>query len=170
MALFFGGSMQAVLATATIAGLSTSITGVSVLANPIAGTKTITIQSIGLGFVLAPAAPLAFGLATGFNAATDLTGTLTALAVKSKAVGSGQLPTAGLYASAAITLPTVATVDTVLGTLDTGAVTTTQYIPGVYNLPAPITLQPGAYALLWTSAVLAASAHIMSWTWSEGPP
>ena len=165
----FGGSMQAVLATATIAGLSTAVTGVSVLANPINNTNNLVIEKVGLGFVLAPAAPLVYGIATG-QSANALAGTLTSLAPKSKLVGSSAQPTGLLYASAAITLPVAPTVDQVLGAIDTGAITTAPTAPGgIFDLEGSIVLPPGGFACLWTSAVLLASAHIMSWQWEEVP-
>lgn len=164
----FGGAMQAVLATASIAGLSASITGVSVLSNPPGSGINAVIEKFGVGFVLAPAAPLIFGLATG-QSASALAGTLTSLAPKSKLVGSGAVPICGLYASAAITLPVVPTVDQVLGMLDTGAVTTVTDSSGIYDIEGAIVLAPGGFACFWTSAVLLASAHIASWQWEEVP-
>lgn len=164
----FGGSMQAVLGTATIAGVSTAITGTSVLYNPIGSSVNLVIEKIGIGFVLAPAAPLVFGIATGQSSAA-LSGTLTSLTPKSKNIGSGAQPVGQLYASAAITLPVAPTVDTILGALDTGAITTTAAMQGLYDLEGSIILPPGGYAVLYTSAVLLASAHIASWTWEEVP-
>lgn len=165
----FGGAMQAVLATATIAGLSTAITGVSVLANPNGSSVNLVIEKVGLGIIIAPAAALVYGLATG-QSTTALAGTLTSLTPKSKNVGSGAQPVGLLYASAAITLPVTPTVDTVLGALDTGAITTSPAGGGgSFELNGSILLPPGGFACLWTSAVLAASAHIMSWDWEEVP-
>lgn len=165
----FGGAMQAVLATATIAGLSTSITGVSVLANPTGSGVNLVLEKVGIGIIIAPAAALVYGIATG-QSNTALSGTLTSLAPKSKNVGSGVQPIGQLYASAAITLPVAPTVDQVLGALDTGAITTSPAgAGGVFDLEGSIILAPGGFALLWTNAVLAASAHIMSWEWEEVP-
>lgn len=164
----FGGAMQAVLATATIAGLSTSITGTSVLSNPVGSGVNAVIDRFGVGFVLAPAAPLVYGLATGFSLAA-LSGTLTSLVPKSKLLGNTATPKCNLYASAAITLPVAPTVDTVLGQLDTGAITTVTGVSGYYDLDGSIILAPGGFAVFWTSAVLLASAHIASWEWEETP-
>jgi len=164
----FGGAMQAVLATATIAGLSTSITGASVLANPNGSSVNLVIEKFGVGFVVAPAAPLVFGLATG-QSTTALSGTLTSLAPKSKKLGSGFQPQGQLYCSAAITLPVAPTVDVVLGQLDQGAVTVSNTNSGIFDLEGSIILPPGGFAVFWTSAVLAASAHIASWQWEEVP-
>lgn len=164
----FGGSMQAVLATATIAGLNTSITGVSVLANPNGSGYNVVLEKVGLGVIVAPAAALVFGLATGYST-TALSGTLTSLAPKSKVIGSSATPRAALYASAAITLPTTPTVDTVLGNLGTGAITVDRAQGGQYELQGSIILPPGGFCCFWTSAVMAASSHIMSWDWEEVP-
>jgi hypothetical protein len=164
----FGGAMQAVLATATIAGVSTAVTGTSVLYNPIGSKVNLAIDKFGVGFVVAPAAPLVYGLATGWSTGA-LAGTLTSLNPKSKNIGSGYQPVGQLFASAAITLPVAPTVDTVLGMLDTGAVTTVTNTVNIFDLQSGIILPPGGYAVFWTSAVLAASAHIASWSWEEVP-
>ena len=124
------------------------------------------IEEVGISFLLAPAAPLAYGIATGFSNSV-LSGTLTTLAPKSKLIGNAASPVAGLVASAAITLPITPTVDKVLGTLDTGAVTVSTSVPNVFKLDGSIILPPGGFAVFWTSAVLLASAHIMSWEWEE---
>jgi hypothetical protein len=164
----FGGSMQAVIATATIAGLNTAITGVCALANPNGSGVNVVLEKVGIGIIIAPAAALVFGLATGYST-TALAGTLTSLAPKSKLIGSSASPRAALYCSAAITLPTTPTVDTVLGNLGTGAITVDRAQNAQYELQGSIILPPGGFCCLWTSAVLAASAHIMSWDWEEVP-
>ena len=165
----FGGAMQAVIATATIAGLSTSITGVPVLYNPIGNTNNVVLEKVGVSLLLAPAAPLAFGIAVGYNGATALSGTLTSVTPRSKFVGLGAAPTAGMYASAAITLPTAPTLDTIFGTLDTGAITTTTTNGSLYDLEGSIILPPGGYVVFYTSAVLVASALLVSYQWEEVP-
>lgn len=164
----FGGSMQAVLATATIAGVSTSITGACAISNPTGSGVNVVLEKVGIGVIVAPAATLVYGLATGFSA-TALSGTLTSLAPKSKLIGSSATPRASLYCSAAITLPVAPTVDTVLGNLGTGAITVDRAQNATYELNGSIILPPGGFACFWTSAVLAASAHIMSWDWEEVP-
>lgn len=166
----FTGSMQAVIATATIAGLSTTVTGVPVLYNPIGSGMVLAISKVGIGFVLAPAAQVAFGIATGFHAGTALSGTLTSLAPKSRYIGVGAPPAGQLYCSATITLPAAPTVDIVLGTLGQGAVTTSQFGAGdQYPIDGAILLPPGAYALIWTSGVVLASSLIAGFSWEEIP-
>ena len=158
--------MQAVLATATPAGLTTNYTGGFVLYNPVGSTVNVAIERVGLAFVLAPAAPAAFGLATGASVVA-LAGTLTLLPSKSKLVGSGVQPVAQMYSSSSVTLPVAPSVDTILGSLGTGAVTTTESMPGMYDLKSAILLPPGAYAVLWSSTALPASGYLGSIDWEE---
>ena len=166
----FTGATQAVIATATIAGLSTAVTGVPVLYNPVGNTNNVVISKVGVGFILAPAAPLVFGIATGFNASTALSGTLTSVAPKNRFIGLGSSPTAAMYFSAAITLPTAPTLDIILGTVDTGAVTTAPSGAfGLYDLEGSIVLPPGGYAVIYTSAVMVASSLLSSFQWEEVP-
>ncbi len=86
----FGAAMQAVLATATVAGLTTTLTGAITLYNPVTSPVNLSVEKFGIGFVLAPAAPLVYGLATG-QSQTAISGTLTALTPKSKNVSAGEL-------------------------------------------------------------------------------
>lgn len=163
----FGGSMQALLAAATIAGVGVNPTGTLVLYNPPGNAFNLVVEKFGVGFVLAPAAPLVYGLATGFST-SPLAGTLTSVTPKSKKVGSGLQPTAGLVASA-VTLPVAATVDQVLGQLDTGAVTTMTNCPSLFDIQGSIILPPGGFCHMWSSGVLLASAHMASFQWEEVP-
>jgi len=164
----FGGAQQAVIATATIAGVGTAITGALVLANPPGSAVNVVIEKFGVGFILAPAAPLVYGLATGFSN-TAISGTVTSVTPKSKFIGSAVNPVAQLAVSASITLPVAATVDTILGHLDTGAITTVTGVSGLYDLEGSIILPPGGYCHFFTSAVLLASAHLASFQWEEVP-
>jgi hypothetical protein len=167
---YFAASQQAVIATATVAGVGTTITGAPVLYNPIGSGVNVVISKVGLGFCLAPAAPVIFGIATGFNSTTAISGTLTSVTPKSRFVGQGAAPLANLYISASITLPTASTVDQVLGTLSQGAVNTTTIGPGgLYAIDGSIILPPGGYAHFWSHAVLLASCLISSWSWEEVP-
>lgn len=166
----FTGATQAVIATATVAGLTTATTGVPVLYNPIGNTNNVVITKVAMGFVLAPAAPLIYGIATGFNGATTLAGTLTSVIPKSRFIGLGAAPTALMYFSASITLPTIPTLDIILGTVDTGAITTAPGGPAVvYDLEGSIILPPGAYALVYTSTAMLANSLMASFQWEEVP-
>ena len=166
----FTGATQAVLATATIAGLGTAVTGVPVLYNPIGNTNNVVINKVSLSILLAPAAPIAIGIATGYNAGVAVSGTLTSVTPKSRFIGQGAVPTAQMYFSAAITLPTAPTLDVILCTADTGAITTAPAgVGGIYDLEGGIILPPGAYAVLYTSGVLVASALLAAFQWEEVP-
>ena len=166
----FTGATQAVLATATAAGLTTAVTGVPVLYNPIGNTNNVVINKVSLSVLLAPAAPVAIGIATGYNAGTAVSGTLTSVAPKSRFIGLGAAPTAQMYFSAAITLPTAPTLDIILATVDTGAITTqTGTLATLYDLEGGLILPPGAYATIYTSSVLLASALLASFQWEEVP-
>ena len=166
----FTGATQGVIATATVAGLTTATTGVPVLYNPIGNTNNVVITKVSIAFVLAPAAPVAYGIATGFNGATAISGTLTSVAPKSRYIGLGAAPTAAMYFSAAITLPTAPTLDIILGVADTGAITTTPVGPQAYvDLEGSIILPPGGYAVIYTSAVMVANSLLSSFQWEEVP-
>lgn len=163
----FIGAMQAVLATATIAGVSTTMTGALTLANPVASPVNLVMDKVGVGFVLAPAAPLAFGLAGGVSG-TAIAGTLTEVAIRNAFLG-GVASQAKLYSSATLTLPVAPTVLQVLGALEQGAVTVSNNNPSMFDLEGSIVIPPGGFVTFWTSAVLAASAHIASYEWEEVP-
>lgn len=166
----FTGATQAAIATATVAGPTASTTGVPVLYNPIGNVNNVVLTKVGVGFILAPAAPLVYGIATGYNGATAVSGTLTSVTPKNRFIGLGAAPTAAMYFSAAITLPTAPTADIILGTVDTGAITTSPTGPfSMVDLEGSIILPPGAYACLYTSAVMVASSLLASFQWEEVP-
>lgn len=164
----FGGAMQAVIATATTAGFPTALTGAPVLYNPPGSGVNVVVESFGCAYVVASANALGFGLATGFSN-TALSGTLTTLNPKSKFVGSGIVPVAGLCASATITLPVAATADIYLGQLGTGATSVPAGLPAYYDIGGEIVLPPGAFCHYFTTAVLAASSLLASFSWEEVP-
>lgn len=160
----FIAAQQAVIATATIAGLGTAVTGAMVVANPPGSTVNMVIQKFGLGFVLAPAASLAYGLAVGYSS-TALSGTLTSISPRSAFVGGAQ-GQGQAYVSASVTLPVAATVAVVMGS---ASVTVLANTINIMDLEGSIILPPGGYLHFWTSAVLAASAHLSSISWEEVP-
>jgi hypothetical protein len=167
---FFTASMQAVIATATIAGLSTATTGSPVIYNPLGSGVNVVLSKVGVGFALAPATQVIYGIATGYNASTAVSGTLTSLVPKSRYIGLGAAPLAQVYCSASITLPTAPTVDLVLGTVGQGAISTSQVGAGdAYNVDGGIILPPGGYAIIWTHAIMLASSLIASYSWEEVP-
>jgi len=166
----FTGATQAVLATATIAGLGTAVTGTPVLYNPIGSQVNLVLSKVGIGFVIAPAAPLVYGIATGYNAGTALSGTLTSVTPKNRFIGVGAAPVGQMYFSSAITLPTAPTLDIILGGADSGAVTVSTVAPSIiYDLEGSIILPAGAYALIYTSAAAPGSSLLASFSWEEVP-
>jgi hypothetical protein len=151
---FFTASMQGVIATATIAGVNVSTTGAPVIYNPIGSGVNVVLSKVGVGY----------------NASTAPSGTLTSITPKSRFIGVGATPLAQVYCSAAITLPTVPTVDAVFGTVGQGAITTSQVgAGGVFEVDGGIVLPPGAYAIIWTHAIMLASSLIASYSWEEIP-
>jgi hypothetical protein len=165
----FTGATQAVIATATSAGLATSTTGLPVLYNPIGNTYNVVLIKVGYSFLLAqPTAASIIGIATGFNATTAVSGTLTSVSPKNRFM-NGPAPTAFMYFSAAITLPTAPTLDMVLGYVGTGAITTNTNVPSQFDVEGSIILPPGGYAILYTSAASAASSLLCSFQWEEVP-
>jgi hypothetical protein len=165
----FTGATQTTIATATSAGLTISVTGLPVLYNPIGNTYNVVLTKVGYSFLLAqPSAASIIGIATGFNATTAVSGTLTSVSPKNRFL-NGPAPTALMYFSSAITLPTTPTLDIVLGYVGTGAITTNTNVPSNFDLEGSLILPPGGYAQLYTSAASAASSLLCSFQWEEVP-
>jgi hypothetical protein len=164
----FTAGVSTLIATATTASPSTTITGAQVLYNPIGNTNNVVITKVSIGFALANLAGVV-GIATGFNAGTAISGTLTATTAtaKNKFLGS-TAPTAASYASASITLPTAVTLDTIL--FNTGSLATTGYATQpstVYDFEGSIILPPGGYATIWSNFVIPASSLLSTFSWEE---
>jgi hypothetical protein len=165
----FTGATQAAIATATSAGLTTSVTGLPVLYNPIGNTYNVVLTKVGYSFLIAqPTAASIIGIATGYNATTAVSGTLTSVSPKNRFL-NGPAPTAAMYFSASITLPTTPTLDVVLGYVGTGAITVNTNVPSLFDLEGSIILPPGGFAQLYTSAASAASSLLCSFQWEEVP-
>jgi len=166
----FTAGVQTVIATATTASPTTTITGAQVLYNPIGNAYNLVLQKFSIGFVLAQIAN-AIGIATGYNPTTNLSGTLTAVTATAKnRFLNGPAPTAQSFASASITLPTAVTLDTLL--ITTGSVATTSIAaqgPFVYDLEGSIILPPGGYATIWSQAAVPASSLLTTFSWEEVP-
>jgi hypothetical protein len=146
----------------------TTYTGGLVLANPIASTVNLRIQKAKASFIVAQTNAAVIGLGIGFSA-TALAGTLTAVA--SLPGNNGATPAVAqglLYSSASITLPAAPYLARILGTVNTGALTT-----GVANLgleadlQGSIILPPGGYAVFLSSAAGTASSFFGSFVWVE---
>jgi hypothetical protein len=166
----FTAGVSTLIATATTASPTTTITGAQVLYNPIGNTNNVVINKVSLGFALANLAGVV-GIATGFNSATAISGTLTAstATAKNKFLGGGS-PTAASYASASITLPTAVTLDTILFTTGSAATTAIATIPPmVYDFEGCIVLPPGGYATIWSTFIIPASSLLSTFQWEEVP-
>jgi len=164
----FTAGVQTLIATATTASPTTTITGAQVLYNPIGNTNNVVITKVSVGFALANLAGVV-GIATGFNNATAISGTLTATTAtpKNKFLGSSA-PTAASYASASITLPTAVTLDTILFTTGSAATTAIATIPPmVYDFEGSIILPPGGYATIWSNFAIPASSMLTTFSWEE---
>jgi len=148
-------------ATATTVGLATTYTGIC-LSNPVGSTVNLVLENVGAAFIVAPAAALAFGVATGYNSSTNVTHT-AALSPKNEFTGVGSVGT-GLADSSA-TLPTAPTVERILGSVAAAILAG----PMSFELKGGILLPPGAYAFLYTSAASGDSGFLGSFTWEEVP-
>lgn len=165
----FGGSTGGVVATALAAGLVTAMTGGLVLANPVGNSFNLVLQKVGISFVLAQTNASTIGIMVG-QSSTALSGTLTSMTPRCKNIGSNAAPTGLLYSSASITLPVAPTLDTILGTVDTGALTvSTSGVSGTTDLEGSIILPPGAFAAIYSSAAGTASSLIAAFGWEEVP-
>jgi len=164
----FTAGVSTLIATATTASPTTTITGAQVLYNPIGNINNVVINKVSLGFVLASVAGVV-GIATGFNLGTALSGTLTTTtaAPRNKFLGS-TAPTAFSYASATITLPSAVSLDTIL--FNAGSLATTGYAiqpSTVYDFEGSIILPPGGYATIWSTAIIPASSLLSTFSWEE---
>jgi hypothetical protein len=166
----FTAGVSTLIATATTASPTTTITGAQVLYNPIGNTNNVVINKVSLGFTLANLAGVV-GIATGFSGGTAISGTLTASTSTAKNVFlGGAAPTAQSYASASITLPTAVTLVSILAS--TGSAATTAYAinPGtLYDFEGGIILPPGGYATIWSNFAIPASSLLSTFQWEEVP-
>lgn len=146
----------------TSAALSTSYTGL-VLQNPVGSQFNIVLTKVGYAFTVAPTAAVVVGLMTGVNATTFTTNLVVA---RNRYVG-------GITSIAvASTNTTIATpvLETVLGTVLTGAITTqSQQAPTVVDMEGSLILTPGAFVAFYTSTASGASGFLGSFQWVEVP-
>lgn len=146
----------------TSAALSTSYTGL-VLQNPVGSQFNIVLTKVGYAFTVAPAAAVVVGLMTGVNTTTFTTNLVTA---RNRYVGG--ITSIGV----ASTNTTIATpvLETVLGTVLTGAITTqSQQAPTVVDMEGSLILTPGAFVAFYTSTASGASGFLGSFQWVEVP-
>ena len=157
----FNVSSQA-LVTTTV-GLATTYTGM-VLANPITSPVNLVLNKASfMQSVIQSTQPQAFAIATGFNAATNVTLT-TPATPQTRKVGSGLVSQARAAISA--TLPTAPLYDTFVQNTPSA---TTNGAGGMIDLDGSIILLPGAYAL-WVNPGQASVAGMwFSFAWEEVP-
>lgn len=156
----FSAANQA--AVATTAAFATTYTGL-VLYNPNGSNKSLTIDKVGVGQILAQTTTLALGIMVG-QSTTAFAG-VTALTPRSNLVGSN-LTGVGLAASAA-TLPVAPTLQELLGYIGTGATTVDETMLGNLDLGGDIILPPGAFAAFYTNAASVAASLLFSVSWVE---
>lgn len=146
----------------TSAALSTSYTGL-VLQNPVGSQFNIVLTKVGYAFTVAPTAAVVVGLMTGVNATTFTTNLVVP---RNRYVGG--ITSIGV----ASTNTTIATpvLETVLGTVLTGAITTqSQQAPTVVDMEGSLILTPGAFVAFYTSTASGASGFLGSFQWVEVP-
>ncbi len=156
----------AITGQVTTVGLATTYTGLC-LSNPVGSPVNLVLDKVGFAFIVAFAAGSAVGLMTGYSAGTNVTHTTPVTPRSQFYTGGGG--GYGLLDSAA-TLPVAPTVNTILASGLTGAITTTPFVPnGLVDLEGSIILPPGAYCAIYTSTASGAAAGAFSFTWEEVP-
>lgn len=156
----------AIVGQVTTVGLATTYTGLC-LSNPVGSQVNLVINKVGYAFIVAFPAGAVVGLMTGFNGATNVTHT-AAVTPRNQfftSAGGG----VGLLDSSA-TLPTAPTLNTILASGLTGAITTTPFIPGgLVDLEGAIILPAGGYCAIYTSTISGAAGGAFSFAWEEVP-
>jgi hypothetical protein len=146
----------------TSAGLSTTYVGLCI-ANPTTSTVNAVITKLGYAFTVAPGNPMTVGIMTGVGASIS-TNLVTA---RNRFVGGVG---AQCLASTSLTLPGTPVLETVVGSVLTGAITTqSQQAPTLLDLEGSLILPPGAFAAFYTSTASGASAFFGSFQWVEVP-
>ncbi|SRR6266851_7338004 len=153
----------AALVTTTV-GLATTYTGL-VLSNPITSIVNLVLNKASMMQSVIQATQVeAFAIATGNNAATNVTHT-TPVTPRSCLVGSGKTPVA--LADVSATLPT-APFYTMFVT-NTGTIAADSTGIQVVDIEGSIILQPGAYALWVTPAQASVAGMWFAFQWEEVP-
>ncbi len=149
-------------AVTTSVGLSTTYTGL-VLSNPLGSTVNLVINKCTFNVSTLASGINAFGLATGFNATTQVTHTTPVTPATCK-IGSGAL--AKGLADVSATLPTAPVYTHFVAAT---ATTTSDPTQGVIDLEGSIVLIPGAYILWVSTAASVATSMWFSFGWEEVP-
>ena len=157
----------AIVGATTSIGLATAYTGLC-LSNPLGSNVNVVVNKVGYAFTVAFTAAAVVGLATGYHASTNVVHT-TPVTPRSQffngATGAGK----ALLDSAA-TLPVGPTVNQILASGLTGAITTAPFVPGgLIDLEGALILVPGAFAILYTSTASGVAGASASYAWEEVP-
>lgn len=146
---------------ATTSQLTTTYTGLCI-ANPTTSTVNVVLTKCGYASIVAQTNALAVGLMTGTGA--SITGAITPRNRFVGGVGSQCL------ASTSLTLPGTPVLETILGTIQTGALTQGAVQPMTnVDLEGSLILPPGAFCAFYTSAASAAISLHFSFQWVEVP-
>lgn len=146
---------------ATTSQLATTYTGLCI-ANPTTSTLNVVVTKVGYASIVQQTSALAVGLMTGVGA--SITAAITPRNRFVGGVGSQCL------ASTSLTLPGTPVLETILGTIHTGALTVTGVQPMTnVDLEGSLILPPGAFCAFYTSAASAASSLHLSFQWVEIP-
>jgi hypothetical protein len=155
----FSGS---IVGQVTTVGLATTYTGL-VLSNPIGSPVDLVINKAGYSFIVAFPAGAHIGLMTGYSP-TNVTHTAAVTTRCQYFTGGGG--GYGLLDSSA-TLPVAPTVNMILGSGLTGAITTAPLTNGNVDIDGSIVLPPGAYCAFYTSTISGAAGGAFSFSWEE---
>jgi hypothetical protein len=163
----FSGGNQAAVTTALTAGLTTTYTGGLILANPPTNTGIILILlRVQVAFIVAQTNAAAIGLGVGSGVAITSPG--TAIASQSALAGGTATATGVLYSPTSATLPAAPYLTRLIGSVDTGALTTEVNGSSLaLDLQGSIILPPGSYACITSTATGTASSFLGSFTWVE---
>lgn len=147
---------------ATSAGLATTYTGL-VIANPTTSTVNVVVTKCGYASIVQQTSALAVGLMTGIG--QSITAGLTPRNRFVGSVGSQCLASVGSLA-----LPGTPVLETILGTIHTGALTTGAVLPMTnVDMEGSLILPPGAFCAFYTSSASVASSLHLSFQWVEVP-
>lgn len=155
--------------TTTSAALATSFTGL-MLYNPPNSTVNVSVNKIGMSFLVAFAAAASVGIMTAQTNTPLATFSAANASVKNMFV-NGPVGQAVAYNSATIATaePGLPKLHQLFGTGLTGAITTTPMTNLFVDLEGGLILPPGAYMATYTSTASGASSMWASFTWEEIP-
>lgn len=146
---------------ATSSQLTTTYTGLCI-GNPTTSTVNVVVTKVGYASIVAQTSALAVGLMTGVGASIT-----SAVTPRNRFVGG---ISSQCFASTSLTLPGTPVLETILGTIHTGALTVTGVQPMTnVDMEGSLILPPGAFVAFYTSAASAASSMHFSFQWIEVP-